>query len=179
MVCFPLLKACFLQAFRRSKSGQSSVSIASSPVSEIISHELTFEITLEIREEDGKGHTAVPKDKKYFKIRSSLGKQIIITVLQTNDALELPIERCFGLLVSSGKNVKNSDMHLLEMVSMGTTNSTNEKKTAYSISGNWDPSEPVFAPLNKETTKDVHSVDMTVAVDLVIRVYLLMYPIIF
>ena len=92
--------------------------------------------------------------------------------------VELPIERCFGLLVAAGRDVKNSDMHLLEMVSMGTSQAATSSSpagsatSAYVISGHWDPNEPVFSLLNKETTRDISCVYMTIAVDLVIRVRL-------
>ncbi len=39
-------------------------------------HELVFDVTLEIREEDSKGnYGAVPKDRNYFKIRSGVEKK--------------------------------------------------------------------------------------------------------
>ena len=164
---------CFVQAFRKPEPSVAGSDISVSPL-ENTSHQITFELTLEIREEDSKSNfTAVQKDRNYFKIRAGIEKKIFITVLQVNDTsnLELPIERCFGLLVSPGRNVKHSDMHLLEMVSMGINTSTlPEKKSAYVISGHWDPNELVFGILNRESSKEINSVYMTIAVDLVIRV---------
>ena len=162
--------ASFVQAFRRCDTA-STVSVPNSPSGEKKQHELSFEVGLEIREEDSKGnYSAVPKDRNYFKIRLGVEKKVVITVQQTSDAIELPIERCFGLLVSAGRHVRNSDMHLLEMVSMGTSHTGPDRKLAYVISGHWDPNDPVFVLLNKETSKDINSVWLTVAVDLVIRV---------
>ncbi|XP_023932472.1 rab GTPase-activating protein 1-like [Lingula anatina] len=70
---------------------------------------------------------------------------------------------CFGMLISPGRNVKHSDMHLLDMVHMGQGNDGK----VYIISGNWDPKDSAFGILNTETPKDTR-VFMTVAVDLVI-----------
>ncbi|XP_013410122.1 rab GTPase-activating protein 1-like isoform X2 [Lingula anatina] len=67
------------------------------------------------------------------------------------------------MLISPGRNVKHSDMHLLDMVHMGQGNDGK----VYIISGNWDPKDSAFGILNTETPKDTR-VFMTVAVDLVI-----------
>ena len=173
----PKVMASFKQAFRKPSISPSAESLSSVSPIEQVTHRLTFELTLEIREEDSKSNfSAVPKDRNYFKIRSGIEKKIVITVVQVaNDSLELPIERCFGLLVSPGRHVKHSDMHLLEMVSMGSSsnggsNPPESKKSAYVISGHWDPNEPVFGLLNRESSKEINCVYMTIAVDLVIRV---------
>lgn len=173
----PKVMCSFKHAFRKPEppaSMSTESSTATSPT-ELTNHRLTFELTFEIKEEDTKGnYSAVPKDRNFFKIRAGIEKKIVITVVQINDSLELPIERCFGLLVSPGRHVKHSDMHLLEMVSMGTSNtpsnSQDARKSAYVISGHWDPNEPVFGLLNRESSKEINSVYMTIAVDLVIRV---------
>lgn len=172
----PKVMCSFKLSFRKREPSTNSAesSTAASPA-DLTNHRLTFELTLEIREEDTKGnYSAVPKDRNYFKIRAGIEKKIVITVVQNNDKLELPIERCFGLLVSPGRHVKHSDMHLLEMVSMGNSNqsqnSQDPRKSAYVISGHWDPNEPVFGLLNRESSKEINCVYMTIAVDLVIRV---------
>ncbi|XP_014674298.1 PREDICTED: rab GTPase-activating protein 1-like [Priapulus caudatus] len=123
-----------------------------------------FEVSLEVKEEDGKGSYAVcPKDKSCFKLRRNLEKKLVLSVQQTAGFRELVIERCFGLLISPGRNVKNSDMHLLDMVAMGTA----AEGKQYVISGVWNPADHAFDVLNTETSKDTR-VFMTVAVDLVI-----------
>lgn len=62
----------------------------------------------------------MPKDRSYFKLRLNLEKQLCLTVQQVSqNERELEVERCFGLLISPGRNVKHSDMQLLEMVSEG------------------------------------------------------------
>nr|XP_045587198.1 rab GTPase-activating protein 1-like isoform X2 [Procambarus clarkii] len=140
----------------------------------------------------------VPRDKEFFKLRCNTEKQLVLTVTPAPPSSqssavhtsmdELNVERCFGLLVAPGRRVKHADMNLLEMdgkycrnlqlqeqvnncekrkgqVSMGSN--ANDKKS-YVISGHWDPTDPVFVVLNKETPRD-RRLFMTVAIDLVIR----------
>lgn len=122
-----------------------------------------FSVNLEFKEDDGKGsYSTCPKDKNIFKFRCDYDKKIVISVTQTGNK-ELRIERCFGLLLSPGRNVKDGDMHLIEMNSMGYSS---DGRT-YTISGNWDISEDCFKVLNSETPKDTR-VFLTIAVDLVI-----------
>uniref|UniRef100_A0A1B6CKT3 Rab-GAP TBC domain-containing protein n=4 Tax=Clastoptera arizonana TaxID=38151 RepID=A0A1B6CKT3_9HEMI len=131
---------------------------------------VVFEVSMEIKEEDGRsGFVAVPKDKTYFKLRANVQKQICLTVQQVCDndlEQDLEVERCFGVLVSHGRNVKHSDMQLLEMVSMGS--GVAAEKKCYLIIGQWNPMENAFESLNVETPRDT-KVFLTVAVDLVIR----------
>lgn len=109
-----------------------------------------FNVSLEIKEDDGKGNfVACPKDKNFFKLRVNVDKKLVIVVTQVDHQKELEIQRfaeinivektitvmvipliyfdtnchmcvkldrCFGLLLSPGRNVKNSDMHIIDMV---------------------------------------------------------------
>lgn len=165
---------------------------------QIFQEAFLFELTLEIRErEDAKKEfDTVPRQKGIFKLRSGAEKKVVVTVRQVSrhNTCALTVERCFGMLVSPGRNVRHADMQLLERVTMATSNTGGPSSSSseggsggpeggppdaaagahpdggitHVLTGSWDPSETAFAVLNRETPPDVQSVFVTIAADLVI-----------
>lgn len=65
------------------------------------------------------GFISVPRDKNFLKLRANVEKQVCLTISQVVSKTQqkiLHLERCFGVLVCPGRNVKQSDMQLLDMV---------------------------------------------------------------
>lgn len=131
-----------------------------------------FEVSLEIKEksESNNVYELVPRQKGIFKLRSNIDKKVIVSVQQiSRNSCKLKVERCFGMLVSPGRNVRHADMQLLEHVTMATTPNNHEEdpEIVHVITGSWDPRETSFAVLNKETPTELNSVYLTIAADLV------------
>ncbi|XP_020707378.2 rab GTPase-activating protein 1-like isoform X3 [Athalia rosae] len=170
------VSACFAKAFQRIPRSMTS-SLTGSDFNgfnagseKSNSRVFIFEVTMEVKEEDGKGgFSTVPKDRNCFKFRCNVAKQVCFSIQQVSSkegGITLEVERCFGVLVSPGRNVKHSDMRLLEMqANMGPIG---HDKQCYNIYGLWDPEDPALQSLNVEIPKE-GEIFMTVAVDLVIR----------
>ncbi|XP_055606952.1 rab GTPase-activating protein 1-like isoform X2 [Uranotaenia lowii] len=147
-----------------------------------------FSISLEIKEKEKSGFTTVPRDaKSSFRLRCNTDKEVSIVVKQIPSEQYPPllIERCFGVLLSPGKIVRQADMQLLDMSTMGyiksetnsapinpMTTSISSLSTAatfaqypYQIRAEWKANDKAFEQLNTETQKK----SLTVAVDLVIK----------
>lgn len=139
-----------------------------------------FNVSLQIREKIAKNYTAATRDRSCFKLRCNTDKEIQLTVKQTASVSLQPllIERCFGVLLSPGKLVRQADMQLLDMAIMGydkPATSTSHAITSnaqaisplspYVIRAEWKAGDKNFEQLNAESAKT----DITVAVDLVIK----------
>lgn len=135
-----------------------------------------FLVVVEIKEKLTKtssAYCAVPRDKSTFKVRAHCNKQIVISITQKPEpgVAPLAIERCFGVLLSPGKLVRLSDMHLLdfEVIGQAQTNgvSTAAAATAaaYQVVADWRATDKSLQKFNVETPKT----DLTVAIDLVLR----------
>lgn len=156
----------FSQSFRRHRKRKQQPIESTEPpatVTGISNLIFKFDVTLDILEEDNKGFCSAARDKDCFKLRQDLNKKVSIIVHQLKNQ-HLIVERCFGLLICPGKNVRYSDMHLLSEVAM---NVGDEGKT-YFITGLWDPTIRDLLVLNTETPKDTR-LFLTIAVDLVVK----------
>ena len=132
-------------------------------------HPYEFLVALEIKEKLTKtsnSYCAVPRDKSTFKIRANCNKQIAISITQKAkpEVVPLQIERCFGVLLSPGKLVRLSDMHLLDFEVIGQV-AGETAEAAYHVVADWKASDKSLQAFNVETPKK----DLTVAIDLVMR----------
>lgn len=202
------VSACFQKAFRTyppSMTGSLTSAIDSimmnSVTSDVSGNPLNtagyeFIVSLEIREKVAKNSfSAVPRDRNCFKLRANTDKEVIITVKQTPSNILQPlfIERCFGVLLSPGKLVRQGDMQLIDMVNMsyqlptttvGSGNANGATTVSvvagdnasgsaamplclypYVIRAEWKANEAAFEQLNVEASKNF----LTVAVDIVVR----------
>ncbi|CAF1287473.1 unnamed protein product [Adineta steineri] len=132
---------------------------------------IKFRCYSDIKEEaiDNKGNinfTSVPRvEKNVFRLRTDVRKNVTVALQQIR-GFPLNIERCFGMLLAQGRNVRASDMQLLDLDSMGKS----EDNRYYMVRANWDPLARGFKELthlNEETPKGAR-VFLTIALDLVI-----------
>ncbi|KAL5291821.1 RABGAP1 family protein [Megaselia abdita] len=182
------VSSCFQKAFQRYPpnsltgsvtSGAGGLSVVDSSMLTSITSDMSgnplnsanyeFVVSLEIKEKVGSSFTAVPRDKSCFKIRCNVDKEVAFVVKQTpsNNLQPLFIERCFGVLLSPGKLVKQGDMQLLELDPRYTgyhkIEQGNPNLAPYHIKAGWESS--TFEQLNVECAK----MFVTIGVDLVIK----------
>ncbi|EFO96675.1 hypothetical protein CRE_17212 [Caenorhabditis remanei] len=128
--------------------------------------EFLFESILEIRENDGTADKPIwklcPQHNGVFKVRRDREKKIVVQLKQIEGFL-LNIKKCFGMLLAAGRNLRHSDLQLLEM----QRNETGTDSAVFLIEANWDPRVHMFEVLNTETPRDTR-VFMTVAIDVIV-----------
>ncbi|CAL2052799.1 unnamed protein product [Caenorhabditis brenneri] len=128
--------------------------------------EFQFESVLEIKENDGTvekpNWKLCPQHDGVFKVRRDREKKIIVQLKQVKGFL-LNIKKCFGMLLAAGRNLRHSDLQLLEM----ERNETSSDSAVFIIEAHWDPRVHMFEVLNTETPRETR-VFMTVAVDVIV-----------
>lgn len=128
--------------------------------------EFQFESVLEIKENDGTvekpNWKLCPQHDGVFKVRRDREKKIIVQLKQARGFL-LNIKKCFGMLLAAGRNLRHSDLQLLEM----ERNETSSDSAVFIIEAHWDPRVHMFEVLNTETPRETR-VFMTVAVDVIV-----------
>ncbi|XP_040156813.1 rab GTPase-activating protein 1 isoform X1 [Anopheles arabiensis] len=151
------VSTCFSKAFQRvlppSIPASMTTSLAESGVNVMLSSVTSdtagnpiqsamyeFAVSLEIKEKErNSSYVTVPRDvKSSFRLRCRTDKEVCITVRQVpSDRFpSLLIERCFGVLLSPGRIVRQADMQLLDMVSMGYVKPPEGNTPASSGTGN-------------------------------------------
>ena len=95
----------FAQAFRKKESKTEDQVDSSNSDEECF----LFEVTMEIKEKSSETNSAVfelvPRQKGIFKLRSNIEKKVVVSVQQlSQNSCKLSVERCFGMLVSPGRN---------------------------------------------------------------------------
>ncbi|GAB0100177.1 rab GTPase-activating protein 1-like [Sergentomyia squamirostris] len=177
------VSSCFAKAFERfpssltgsvTSSAVDNSAMVGSVVSDLSANQLTsadydFIVSLEIREKLPKNTYSVPRDRSGFKLRCNTDKEVHITVKQTPSEVlpTLSIERCFGVLLTPGKMIREADMQLLDMVNMGYAkiDPPSTVPPPYQIAAEWKATDKAFEQLNAESSR----MDLTVVVYLVIK----------
>ncbi|XP_063707665.1 rab GTPase-activating protein 1-like isoform X2 [Culicoides brevitarsis] len=181
------VNSCFYKAFNRlsasmtcsvtSTAATSENAMVTSICSDMTGNPLSqamyeFNVSLEIREKVAKNsYSAVARDKNVFKLRCNVDKEVCIVVKQvpSGNLPPLLIERCFGVLLSPGKLIRQADMRLLDMAHMGYLKVDGSQLSPalapYQVQAEWKANEKAFEILNAESPKKY----VTVAVDLVIK----------
>lgn len=74
-----------------------------------------------------------------------------MVIRQLSGPRELAVKKCFGILLAAGRNLRESDMHLLDIQSMSHGQGGNQR--IFVIEALWNPSANNFEVLNTETPK--------------------------
>ncbi|GMT31385.1 hypothetical protein PFISCL1PPCAC_22682 [Pristionchus fissidentatus] len=131
--------------------------------------ECRFEAYLQIMENDAPAGTSAarfatcPQQHSTFKMRRDLDRKVLVRIKQVTGK-RLTISKCFGILIAAGRNLRQSDLQLLELEQ---STAAPDDPTVYTIRASWDPRGPNFTALNTETPRDTR-VFITVAVDVIV-----------
>ncbi|KHJ92600.1 hypothetical protein OESDEN_07508 [Oesophagostomum dentatum] len=111
-----------------------------------------------------------PQQSNTLKLRRDRPKRLIVQLKQVDirrfsliSGPPLTVTKCFGMLLAAGRNLRHSDMQLLELESMGP----GANPSVYVINAIWDPRVHIFDVLNTETPRDSR-VFLTVAADVIL-----------
>lgn len=144
-------------------------------VSRVNEFKVVMNAEVEIQEEitEGKWQTC-PREKDSFKIRTNVDKRIIINLQQDLTHHNFPmirIERCFGMLLSPGRNVSPNQMVAIGLNSMSSSIPNPEStptQSQWQIVASWIPTEIDSDHLNTETARNSR-VYFTIALDLILE----------
>jgi hypothetical protein len=91
-----------------------------------------------------------PVEKNCLKLRRDREKRVVVILRQISGPRHLKVKKCFGLLLAAGRNLRESDMHLLDMKSESEGQSN---ARVYIVEAMWHPTAHSFEVLNTETPK--------------------------
>ncbi|KAH9511016.1 Rab GTPase-activating protein 1 [Dermatophagoides farinae] len=137
----------------------------------VVSRVNEFKVVMNAEKENGK-HVHEKKDS--FKIRTNVDKRIIINLQQDLTHHNFPmirIERCFGMLLSPGRNVSPNQMVAIGLNSMSSSIPNPEStptQSQWQIVASWIPTEIDSDHLNTETARNSR-VYFTIALDLILE----------
>ncbi|UXI21031.1 hypothetical protein NH340_JMT06974 [Sarcoptes scabiei] len=142
-------------------------------VSRANEYKVIINADLEIQEEliEGKFQSAL-REKDYFRLRTKVDKKIIINLQQDLIHYSFPIirvEKCFGMLLSQGRNVSPNQMAAIGLSSMSSSIPNPETiphQQQWQIVANWIPAELDSDHLNTETPRN-SKIFFTIALDLI------------
>lgn len=119
-----------------------------------------LDVILCFQESEGssKGYSVCPLEKNCFKLRRDRDKLVVVVLRQTRGERHLKVKKCFGLLLAAGRNLRDEDMHLLDVITAFEAGNQCHKFNqhnfpAYTVEARWDPSAQNFEVLNTETPK--------------------------
>lgn len=81
-------------------------------------------------------------------MRRDREKRVVIVLRQVQGPRHIWVKKCFGVLLAPGRNLRHSDMHLLDIESV-----SEGQNKVFIVEAIWNPSAQNFEVLNTETPK--------------------------